>query len=140
MLYKLSRNLSKTENKEECSVIVSKDMKTLEDMICNKEKRRKLINDSISLDNQECIKIRFCSAVIEYEKCSNNKEKISKGRKIISLFIHPGSLFEIQNMSKIRVQQLLGQNLSFLTFAKYDVLSELCKNNDLRLILKLKDE
>ncbi len=131
----LTKKLSKNDLLNEYFNTVSNDMKNLEDLIAKKECRRMLINESISFSDQTCIKIRFCSAVIEYENCGNIKEKLSKGRKIVSFFIHQGSMFELKTLSKNRVSQLLEGNLDFLTFAKYDILSELCKNSDLNKLI-----
>ena len=70
----------------------------LEKLLESASARAKLCIEVLSADTMLSRKARFCGAVQEYKKIKDKLEKKSKARKIVSMFIQNGSLFQIDNL------------------------------------------
>ena len=74
---------------------VSEYVLSLEQILKDKTSRNVLIKGLVQEKSDLCVKIRFCAAVHEFEVTRDKTEKKSKGRKIVSLFIQNGSMFQL---------------------------------------------
>jgi len=86
-----------------------------------------LLLDTESLSN----KARFCSAMFDYENTRDRREKLSKARKIVANFIHPGSQFAVEVPAVVK-EDLLANNFEVLQPLKMGFLAELTVNEKLR--------
>jgi hypothetical protein len=77
-----------------------------------------LINELLGVQNDSCLRVRFCRAVTEYLETTNKLEQTNKGKVIVALFIAEGSMFQVKNVpepisAKLvrgeRVRQTLGE-------------------------------
>lgn len=120
-------------SKNSCTFI-TEEMTFIDTLLKDKNQIHKLINDTIQYKGNLTVKIRFYIAVLEYENTENFIDKNIKGRKIISLFIENGSLFQIINLSKYKT--ILTDNTDILATVKYDILTELSTNYDFSQVLQ----
>ena len=109
----------------------SVEMTQLRDIVRNRKHRNALINDLISETSNCLMKIRFCAAIEEYEiiPLQDKIERKAKARKIVSMFVHTGSMFQLSGIPHSIEQGLLNNekfdpNLSHLKAIFYEELSQ----------------
>lgn len=91
----------KTPEPEESSEF-SEEKKTLIDIIMNTEKIKKFIQMILQNDNNYGVKIRFCAAVLEYEKVIGTDTDTEHKMKnsLTHLFLRDDSMFKINTCHK----------------------------------------
>jgi hypothetical protein len=101
-LKRLSRNFSRRF----LASPVAKEKPFTEEMIQlvkvlnDKPSRNMLIAKLLPIKADYSVKLRFCSVVEEFEQTKERLERKFKGRKIISLFVQPGSMFHLAGIPK----------------------------------------
>ena len=76
----------------------TEDMLNLRKVLQNRFTRNRLINKLLPIKADYSVRIRFCSAVEEFESTKDKIEKKQKARKIVTMFVQPGSLFQLSNL------------------------------------------
>ena len=74
------------------------EMKSLEKIILDRGKRQELILKLLPIKVDYSVKVRFCSAVREYERVADKVDRKAKARKIVSLFVQNGSMFQLSGI------------------------------------------
>jgi hypothetical protein len=78
-------------------------------------------------------KVRFVSAVNEYEKTSNKADKVAKGRKIMTVFVQKDAMFPISGLSA--EDQDVGAELDNLLMIRTAISCELVANPSVKKFL-----
>lgn len=61
---------------------------------------QQLIGRSMALHADMCMRLRFCSAVNEYQSTVDPAVKLAKARKIVAMFVQNGSMFQLDNLPR----------------------------------------
>lgn len=95
----------------------------LEQALVNSVMRQEIFN--LLQDTPEVARrARFCSSVLDYERTFDKHERLSKARKIVTIFIQPGGLFQI-NVDPNERDELMRGSFSHLSQLKTKYLEEL---------------
>jgi truncated hemoglobin YjbI len=62
--------------------------------------RQVLLNALLTQKSDSATKMRFCSVVEEFKNTANKRDRITKGRKIVSTFVVNGSMFQCSGVPK----------------------------------------
>lgn len=91
----------KTPEPEESSEF-SEEKKILINIICDNEKLKKFVQMILQNDNNYSVKIRFCAAVLEYEKVIGTDTDTEHKMKnsLTHLFLRDDSMFKIDTCHK----------------------------------------
>lgn len=107
-------------------------VRQVEQALGNSKMRQDIYELLISHGNLEA-KARFCSSVLELEKIKDKRERLSKARKIVALFVHPGALFSLDELPDEHRKSLLDlKNLNSFVQLKELYMQELITNESLR--------
>jgi len=128
-------NLKRRLSKEQ-AIIITKDMSLVESILSDRAKMKKIVIETITYESDISTKIRFYSAIVEYEKTSKIIEKKMMGRKLVSLFVQNGSMFQITSLPINKVHELLNGKIEVLSQVKYDLLLELSLNVEFMKLVK----
>ena len=124
----LRRLGSKEKMKFENATFASPEVELLINFMKDRKRRNLLVLELISERSNNSIKVRFCSAVAEFESVKDKFEKRAKGRKIVSMFIQNGSMFQLQGVPYQAEQSLItGKNFDELTAIKLLMIHDLAK-------------
>ena len=98
---------------------VASCIRELRVVIREKRKRHALVNEFLTESSTErLLQIRFLGAMNEFLQEPDYKERIAKGRKIESMFLHSGSMFQLvyipKELNKKSTRSTLEKNLSSL--------------------------
>jgi len=79
---------------------ITEDMINLQRIISDKNHRQRLIELLLPLDGDSSVKVRFCSAVEEYQREKDKEERTRKGAHIVKTFVKQGSMFRLTGIPK----------------------------------------
>lgn len=97
----------------------------MDKVLANKSDRSALIHEEVSLKNEVLAnKLRFLSSMIELEKFPTGNETLSKGRKVISLFLVRGALFHFPYKDSVYGRDVEEYNVAILPTIRMHVLEE----------------
>ena len=123
----LGKRFKRTGSKEDIRMF-TEEMDRLERVLDKSAARNALVKALVSEPSNVAVKVRFCGAVSEYDKCHDKSEKRAKARKIVSTFVVSGGMFEITTLPPAIVKELLGGNFKSLVEARSHVVEELSRN------------
>lgn len=115
---------------------LTEDMVNLQIVCRDRLMRNALIAKLLPENPQLSVKVRFCTAVEDYESLKDKVEKKQKARKIITSFVHSGSIFQINNFPSELEAALLADKLEVLEEAKIFFLEELTRTDLVRKELR----
>lgn len=114
-------------------VATSDEMVRLDTVIHSEKGRQELVSKLIALPGDFVTKIRFCSAVEQYDSQTGESQedrdrKLMQGVGICDMFLREGSVFYIQLSEARRDFIVEGNNFGHLVEAKREILLELSEN------------
>jgi len=107
---------------------ITEDMINLQRIICDAGYRQRLVELLVPLDGESSVKVRFCSAVEEYQREKDKKLKKKKGYHIVKMFIKKGSMFRLKSVTKEQETSLRAKKYEVLETLKNVILDELVLN------------
>jgi hypothetical protein len=104
------------------------DSVKLETALKDREIRNELINQLLSAHSDGTVRVRFISAVLDYERTSNSVDKIAKAKQICALFVQEGSKFHLPGIPIDAENEMERTKFRKLVLLKEIMLRELLKN------------
>lgn len=110
------------------------EMVRLEDMILSAKGRPLLIHDSLKLKGDIGVKVRFITAVDQYDEATSSEDKKRLGSKIVETFVE-GKMFHLTALDDELGQVLAEGRYGFLLDARRRVLEELSLDGEVMKIV-----
>jgi hypothetical protein len=104
------------------------DLVKLEMALKDRDIRNELINQLLSAHSYGTVRVRFISAVLDYERTSNSTEKSAKAKQICALFVQEGSKFHLPGIPLDAETDMERTKFRKLVLLKEMTLRELLKN------------
>jgi hypothetical protein len=104
------------------------DMVKLERALANRNVRNELINRLLSAHSDGTVRVRFISAVLDYERTVGKAEKLAKAKQICALFVRAGSKFHPPGIPIDIETEMEMTKFRKLVLVKEMMLQELLKN------------
>jgi len=112
------------------------DLSKLESYLQDRELRDEIINQLLSAHSDGPVKIRFVSAVNDYQNTPDQIVKQKKARNIVAVFVQEGSKFHLPDIPIAYEQDLVKSRFKNLLLLKELMLRELLKNPIVTQFLK----
>ena len=111
------------------TVVISDTAMLVEKILGDKTHRKSLIQEQIALKNEALAnKLRFLSTMIELEKFPLGTDRLSKARKVISLFLINGAMFQLPYKQNVYGKDVEQYNVSVLPTIRMHVLEEVASD------------
>ena len=105
------------------------DLSRLDKYLQDRELRDEIVNQLLSSHSADgSTKVRFVTAVNDYQHTKNENEKKLKAMNIVALFIQEGSKFQIQGIPRVYEKDMVKCRFKNLLIIKELILRELLKN------------
>jgi hypothetical protein len=100
------------------------EIRQLDLVLADREVRNELVMDLLAAHSDFVLPLRFIAAYNDYRCTSDRKERQMKGRKLLSTFFQPGSMFQLRSIPDEDLTQVRTEHLGMV---KNYFLSEMVK-------------
>lgn len=89
----------------------TEEIRRLEALLADRNIRNELVMDLLASHSDYVLPLRFVTSYAEYRSTLDKKERQMKGRKVLSTFLQPGSMFQLkcipdEDLVQIRIEHL----------------------------------
>jgi UPF0288 family protein (methanogenesis marker protein 3) len=124
----LSRKMLGASKERDEEKILREEQEKLCMALMNREQRNELVDHLLGFHSDAAVKVRFLSAMNEYDATKDKKKKLLKGKAIVLIFFRENSVFRLEGIPENLETEIRKLKLEHLSKVKDIVSAELARS------------